>query len=109
MSRNFILMLRGKKRYILAHPSQCINMELYPPGHPSVRHTRINWSDPKSWSDGKNFAKGMVNEVVLQAGDGLYLPTYWLHFIVSLTLNYQCNARSGITYEYKHHVTRCGF
>jgi hypothetical protein len=109
MSRNFILMLRGQKRYILAHPSQCINMELYPLGHPSARHTRINWSDPESWHDGENFPSGMVNEIVLQAGDGLYLPTYWLHFIVSLSMNYQCNARSGITHEYRNHVKKCGF
>jgi len=108
-SRNFILMLRGQKRYILAHPSQCINMELYPLGHPSARHSRINWSDQKSWLDGENFQFGMVNEVVLQAGDGLYLPQSWFHFIVSLSLNYQCNARSGQTQNYQNHISDCGF
>lgn len=110
MSRNFILMLRGRKRYILAHPSQCINMELYPLGHPSARHSRINWSDPESWQlDGDHFQHGQVNEIVLQAGDALYLPTFWFHFIVSLSLNYQCNARSGITLDYQSHIKDCGF
>ena len=109
-SRNFILILQGQKRYILAHPDQCINMELYPTGHPSARHSLINWSDPESWMHGgTNFRNGMVNEVVLDAGDGLYLPTYWFHFIVSLTLNYQCNARSGISYEYQKPIRDCGF
>jgi len=114
MSRNFILILHGQKRYVLGHPDQCTNMELYPKGHPSARHSRINWSDPESWvnanDDGNgNFQHAFVNEVVLEAGDGLYLPTFWLHFIVSLSLNYQCNARSGITFGYQKHISACGF
>lgn len=60
-------------------------------------------------NDGPNFQHGMVNEVVLDAGDGLYLPTFWFHFIVSLTLNYQCNARSGVSDEYQSHIRDCGF
>jgi len=109
-SRNIILILHGQKRYILAHPDQCINMELYPYGHPSARHSRINWSDPESWlNDGENFRNGMMNEVVLDAGDAMYLPTHWFHFIVSLSINYQCNARSGTTFEYKNYIRECGF
>lgn len=107
-SRNFILILKGRKRYILAHPNQCPNMELYPPNHPSGRHSRVNWSDPNDWQTG-NFPKGEVNEVVLQAGDALYLPTHWFHFIVSLNMNYQCNARSGTTHENDRHIRTCGF
>jgi len=34
-------------------------------------------------------------QVVQQPGDFLYLPTYYLHYIVSLEQNYQCNTRSG--------------
>lgn len=108
-SRNFIMILGGRKRYILAHPNQCKNMELHPIGHPSARHSRINWSDPDDWHSGTNFPNARVNEVVLQAGDALYLPTSWFHFIVSLNMNYQCNARSGITYESQQYITECGF
>ena len=110
-SRNFILLLGGQKRYILAHPNQCVNMELFPMGHPSARHSAVNWSDPNSWTDNnhKHFQNAQVNEVVLQAGDGLYLPTVWMHFIVSLSMNYQCNARSGTTHEYDRHIEACGF
>lgn len=108
MSRNFILILRGHKRYILAHPDQCPNLELHPVGHPSARHSKVNWSDPSEWQTG-NFAQAQANEVVLQAGDVLYLPTAWFHFIVSLDLNYQCNARSGATYESEKAIHDCGF
>jgi ribosomal protein L16 Arg81 hydroxylase len=55
------------------------------------------------------FRNAQVNEVVLEAGDGLYLPTFWFHFIVSLNMNYQCNARSGITYENRKYIRQCGF
>jgi len=36
-------------------------------------------------------------------------PTNWFHFIVNLSLNYQCNARSGTTYESAHLMEDCGF
>ena len=107
-SRNWIVMLGGQKRYILSHPKQCFNLELYPVGHPSARHSRINWSDPKDWQTGR-FPQAMANEVILQPGDAMYLPTSWFHFIVSLNLNYQCNARSGTTFENRKVIADCGF
>ena len=112
MSRNFILLLKGQKRYILGHPNQCVNMELYPKNHPSARHSAVNWSNPNDWYDTTrfpNFHNAQMNEVVLQAGDIMYLPTSWFHFIVSLNMNYQCNARCGITYENADEITKCGF
>lgn len=107
-SRNFITILKGQKRYVLAHPNQCPNLELHPPGHPSARHSKVDWSNPAEWHTGR-FSQAQVNEVILQAGDALYLPTSWFHFIVSLNLNYQCNARSGVTYENYDAITACGF
>jgi Cupin-like domain len=111
-TRNWILILSGQRRYILAHPSQCPNLELYPKGHPSGRHSSINWSTI-SRDHFRNytgpFAQAMVQEVVLQGGDALYLPTSWFHFIVSLNINYQCNARSGETLEHREDIKRCGF
>lgn len=107
-SRNFIMILKGRKRYVLAHPDQCLNLELHGLGHPSARHSRVDWSNPKEWRTGR-FPLAQVNEVILQAGDALYLPTAWFHFIVSLNLNYQCNARSGITEHYADAIAACGF
>jgi hypothetical protein len=107
-SRNFILILGGAKRYILAPPSECQNLELYPQDHPSGRHSRLDWSNPSDWEEGR-FPQAKLNEVVLQSADTLYLPTSWFHFIVSLGVNYQCNARSGITHENDHHIHECGF
>mmetsp|Transcript_3795 Transcript_3795/g.7259 ORF Transcript_3795/g.7259 Transcript_3795/m.7259 type:complete len:552 (+) Transcript_3795:212-1867(+) len=107
-SRNSIALLGGERRYILAHPDQCENMCLLPRGHPSARHSAVDWSDP-DWEQFPKFADAEVNEVVMQAGDVMYLPTHWFHYIISLELNYQCNTRSGITDHYLHSIEQCGF
>ena len=113
-TRNWIVLLAGRRRYVLAHPDQCRHLELYPRAHPSGRHSAVNWStvavkNNSSESYAGPFKNAMVNEVVLQGGDALYLPTYWFHFIVSLNVNYQCNARSGMTTEHVRTIQQCGF
>jgi hypothetical protein len=107
-SRNFIMLFGGERRYILSHPRNCESLALYPRKHPSGRHSAVDWSHP-DLETFPEFQNAMGNEVVLQAGDVLYLPTQWFHFIVSLDLNWQCNARSGITDHYEEHILRCGF
>ena len=106
--RNMIALLKGERRYLLSHPDQCKNLALYPPEHPSARHSAVDWSDP-DLEQYPEFADAKGNEVVLQAGDMLYLPTLWFHHIISLSANYQCNSRSGMGKEYMQDIHRCGF
>ena len=108
LSRNAIALLAGRRRYILAHPSQCGNMNLLPRGHPSARHSAVDWSNP-DLEGFPTFASARVNEIVMLPGDVLYLPTNWFHFIVSLDLNMQCNTRSGGEEIYRDEITKCGF
>jgi hypothetical protein len=49
------------------------------------------------------------NEVIMTPGHFLYLPQDWIHCIISLNVNYQCNTRSGFVSKYHHHITECGF
>ena len=107
-SRNFIILFGGERRYILNHPKNCRKLGLYPRTHPSGRHSAIDWTDPDT-NMFPQFAEARGNEVVMQAGDALYLPTQWFHFIISLETNWQCNARSGITNQYQSWIKRCGF
>ena len=107
-SRNSIVLLSGSRRYILAHPDQCDNMALYEKGHPSARHSAVDWGNP-DLEEFPQFANALSNEVVLQPGQVLYLPTNWFHFIVSLELNMQCNTRSGLEPELMTYVRECGF
>ncbi|MEC8204500.1 MAG: hypothetical protein VX075_13555, partial [Pseudomonadota bacterium] len=44
---------------------------------------------------GMPLADARALEVLLSAGQMLFLPTFWLHFIISIGGNVQCNARPG--------------
>jgi ribosomal protein L16 Arg81 hydroxylase len=107
--RNSIALLGGRRRYILSHPKQCKNLALFPHGHESARHSEVDYANP-DLSKYPEFAHdALANEVVLEAGQVLYLPVYWFHFIVSLEINYQCNTRSGNTDNYNSEIQNCGF
>lgn len=108
LSRNAIALMSGQRRYILSHPGQCKNMNLLPRGHPSARHSAVDWSNP-NLENFPTFEDATVNEIVMQPGDVLYLPTNWFHYIVSLELNMQCNTRSGGERINRQYVTDCGF
>ena len=92
----------------MAHPNQCVHMNLLPRGHPSARHSAVDWSDPDLESF-PTFKHAHVNEVVMQPGDVMYLPTNWFHYIISLDLNFQCNTRSGGERLYREEINECGF
>lgn len=106
--RNTIVVLGGSRRYILASPDQCLNMALFDKRHPSARHSEVNWSNP-DLERFPQFAQALGNEVILEAGDALYLPNNWFHHIISLELNFQCNTRSGWGQEYMDEIRDCGF
>ena len=41
-------------------------------------------------------------DTVLKAGEVLYIPSNWFHYIVSLQKSAQCNVRSGKNIEGSH-------
>ena len=110
-SANYISILGGQRRYILSHPKSCEYFHLYSENHESGRHSSLDWTSKEQYL--KMTDRAMANEVVLQAGDVLYLPSYWFHTIISLSLNYQCNARSETKskddHEYLPYIQKCGF
>lgn len=107
-SRNSVAMLGGLRRWILTHPDQCKNMHMLQRPHPSARHSAVDWSQP-DLEKFPNFRKVRGNEVILRPGDVLFVPTVWVHYIVSLNVNFQCNTRSGIFHGYDKHIHECGF
>ncbi|TMW60041.1 hypothetical protein Poli38472_000083 [Pythium oligandrum] len=104
---NMIAMIRGHKRYILSPTSVCSCLGLLTKG-PSARHTSIDWSNVTR-EDTKAF-NCPATEVIVGAGDVLYVPSYWYHHIVSLDNTIQCNLRSGIIArpDVKAFLTACG-
>jgi len=99
----------GRRRYVIARPSECAHCYLLPKGHPSGRHSAIDWSRPVDAERFPLWAKMMALEVILEAGDVLYIPSYWLHYIISLGTNFQCNSRSGHSDARSKDVAQCGF
>lgn len=107
--RNMIAMVTGAKRYILSPPRECSKLGLWSKrGHPSFRHSMLNFAhikylnndqvtgmseEERTWLEraGGSYAV----ETVLKAGEVLYLPSFWFHYIVSLQKSAQCNVRSG--------------
>ncbi|CAM9184918.1 unnamed protein product, partial [Phaeothamnion confervicola] len=80
-SRNAVAMVSGRRRWILAHPRNCHSLHEYPPGHPSSRHSAVDFSRP-DLDKFPRFPETTVNEVILRAGEVLYVPTDWVHYIV---------------------------
>ncbi|CAM9158065.1 unnamed protein product, partial [Phaeothamnion confervicola] len=107
-SRNMVAMISGKRRWVLSHPRNCDAMYLLPLGHPSGRHSEVNWADP-DLERFPDFHKLRVNEVLLRAGEVLFVPTSWIHYIVNLGVNAQCNSRSGRSADYAGDLAKCGF
>jgi hypothetical protein len=113
-------------------PQACPNLELYPRGHPSARHSKISWANQREVSESvitfterkfslfifflifqlekyPNLYNAEATEVVLSMGDVLYVPGYWFHYIISQDASIQCNARSGESLTGKEAITQCGF
>ena len=44
-------------------------------------------------------ATAQAVETVLKAGEVLYIPSHWFHYIISLQKSAQCNVRSGVDIE----------
>jgi len=106
--RNFIAMVRGRKRYVLLPPSECSRLDLYPRGHPSARHASLNWADAEKVGENSKLYHAQATEVVVSMGEILYLPSYWFHYIISQDASIQCNARSGDSLIGRNHITACG-
>ncbi|CAM9475527.1 unnamed protein product, partial [Laminaria digitata] len=63
-SRNMVAMISGVRRWIMAHPNQCETMYLLPTGHPSGRHSEVDWSSP-DLEKFPNFPKASTQPYIL--------------------------------------------
>jgi Cupin-like domain len=68
--------------------------------HSKKDHRRLKWKGDhmsqieRQWMEIASSSKAL--ETVLKAGEVLYIPSHWFHYIVSLQKSAQCNVRSGI-------------
>ncbi|KAL7531345.1 hypothetical protein ACHAWF_003728 [Thalassiosira exigua] len=112
--RNMVAMIKGAKRYVLSPPLACPKLGVVTARrHPSYRHSMLNFGRVTLLDDDdaseimsdreKNWlriaAEAPTLSTVLKAGEVLYIPSHWFHYIVSLQKSAQCNTRSGIHEE----------
>mmetsp|Transcript_2868 Transcript_2868/g.6746 ORF Transcript_2868/g.6746 Transcript_2868/m.6746 type:complete len:569 (+) Transcript_2868:98-1804(+) len=108
--RNMIAMVIGAKRYILSPPKECSKLGIVPTrGNAMFRHSMLNFGhinlmhepempqDERDWLEESGDALAL--ETVLKAGEVLYIPSHWFHYISSLQKSAQCNVRSGVDIE----------
>ncbi|CAM9905205.1 unnamed protein product [Scytosiphon promiscuus] len=106
-SRNMVALLAGKRRWILSKPQNCSKMHMFRKGHPSARHTSADWTDPDVASHFPDLREATANEVILRAGEALYVPEHWIHSIVNIGVSAQCNSRSGKSFLYQPIIREC--
>lgn len=111
--RNMIAMMTGAKRYILSPPNACPKLGIVTSRkHPSYRHSMLNFGRVTLVGEDAKPSTLKMSErevewlkiagdaptlsTVLKAGEVLYVPSHWFHYIVSLQKSAQCNTRSGI-------------
>ncbi len=106
--RNMVAEVAGTRRWFMAHPRECAHSYLLPIDHPSGRHTAVDWSKP-DLEKYPLFSDLQATEVLLTPGEVLYVPAFWIHSIVNLDMNIQCNTRSGNSKIGKADLKPCGF
>ena len=80
---------------MLAPPAACDALDVRADrDDPSFRQSRVDWAD-RAARVRHGFASAAALETVVRAGEVLYVPSYWFHYIVSLSQSAQCNTRSG--------------
>ena len=111
--RNMIAMVTGAKRYILSPPRECSKLGIVTERENAIfRHSLLNFGnlDYLETEQGKNMSaderawlerakNSMAVDTVLKAGEVLYIPSHWFHYITSLQKSAQCNVRSGVEKE----------
>ena len=110
--RNFIAMVSGAKRYIFSPPKACGGLGVFTSRNsPIYRHSLLNFghlkylrddtlddegnamsSEERAWLE--RAAQADAVETVLKAGEVLYIPSHWFHYIISVQKSAQCNVRS---------------
>ena len=107
-------MITGAKRYILSPPRECSKLGIVTERqNPIFRHSLLNFGhlvhldDPtkveempeeeRRWLERAGTATAL--DTVVKAGEVLYIPSHWFHYITSLQKSAQCNVRSGVDFE----------
>jgi hypothetical protein len=109
--KNMVGMITGAKRYVLSPPNQCQHLGIVTrAGQCHFRQSLLNFGnfgtdekgegmfeEERAWLQKAGQSRAV--ETVLKAGEVLYIPSHWFHYIISLQKSAQCNVRRGVDVE----------
>ena len=91
MGGNLVYLVQGRRRVVLAPPDQCGLLHVEAEG-PIARHSTVNWADAAVIDEFRQTGVQAV-ELVMEAGDLLFIPSYYFHYFITLERAAQCNYR----------------
>eukprot|EP00732_Lithocolla_globosa_P002095 Lithocolla_globosa_v1_NODE_1266_length_2718_cov_8.714608.p1 type:complete len:364 gc:universal NODE_1266_length_2718_cov_8.714608:1891-800(-) len=96
MNHNHFTQIIGRKRFILLHPKFSQDLHLFPHLHPSDFFSQIDFGQSFSTllSNWPKFMELEMWEVIVEAGDTLYIPPFWFHYVQALELSVSVNVWS---------------
>ncbi len=107
--KNMVGMIQGAKRYILHPPKECSKLGIVTSRNSALfRHSLLNFGHLNPSRTGlslqeqdwlRRASTSQAVETVLKAGEILFIPSHWFHYIIGLQKNAQCNVRSGVDIE----------
>jgi hypothetical protein len=86
-SHNWHVMLAGQKRFVLYPPSSIPDLSLYGFLHPHATKSQIDLLSLESCRSFPRFmqrALGKGREAIVEAGDVLYIPPFWIHDVFTI-------------------------
>ena len=109
--RNMVAMITGAKRYILSPPRECSKLGIVTSrGNSIFRHSLLNFGhisyldtnetmspQERAWLERSSQSDAI--DTILKAGEVLYIPSHWFHYVTSVQKSAQCNVRSGVENE----------
>lgn len=82
--KNFVLMLRGRKRYLLNPPSACPYLAIIKEKeHPSYRHSEVDWSNESDWPEVR-----LCRNLCLFNPQSLYVYSHGSAFFVCVRVSF---------------------
>ena len=91
---NAFVQVSGRKEFLLYPPSAATALHLYPDAHPRARKAQVCIEDPDLSIH--PLAADLPNplRVVLDPGESLFLPAFWMHHVTALTPSVSLNVFS---------------
>eukprot|EP01052_Picozoa_sp_SAG31_P009970 SAG31_NODE_534_length_14370_cov_121.217434_10_plen_270_part_00 len=114
---NFFVQIAGTKLFTIWSPHAITLMQVHPNNHPSGRQSQLELTLRKGGEDkcaaglpglvsaSAPAVESLATQILLRPGEALFLPSYWLHHVISLngTISYNVWWEDAMA-RHRHHM-----